>query len=67
MGIPPLPDTLPFAPVIHTDAEYEATAARFWELVGSTTDLPLLLALRDRLRDYEQEAGWRPPMLPPSR
>ena len=63
MGANSLPATLSPVSVIQTEAEYEATVARFWDLVGSSTDLPLLLALRESLRAYEHRTGIAPPVL----
>lgn len=51
MGAEPLPTSVP---ALRTEAEYLAAVARFWELVDRPTDLDLLLALREALREYER-------------
>ena len=51
MGPQPL---LPAVPVLLTETDYQAAAARFWELVGTDADIAELVALRDALRAYEQ-------------
>ena len=51
MGREPLPT--PVTP-IRTEADYQAAAARLWELIDRAKDLALLLALREAMREYER-------------
>lgn len=40
--------------ILVTEADYQAAAARFWDLIGTNVDLAELMALREALRTYEQ-------------
>lgn len=51
MDSTPLPYT---APILLTETDYQAAAARFWELVGTDAHVAELVALREALRAYEQ-------------
>ena len=54
----------PSLPPIQTDAEYEAALRRFWDLVNRPNELPLLLAMREVMRDYEYTQGPNKPAAP---
>ena len=51
MGAEPLPAAV--APLLN-EVDYQAAVDRFWALVDRSTDLSLLLALREAMREYER-------------